>query len=134
VNGRKSQYPFIINGLAIDSRNENANNSPQMIALSENFIKFGAVKCNTKDIVRALVVRNDGAKPIIIRKLELDEKGFLAEMKGGATIAPGEKRVIEVTITPSLLPFGAVVERLRIVSNDPKMPVYTVRVSAIVER
>jgi LEA14-like dessication related protein len=134
VNGRKSQYPFIINGLAIDSRNENANNSPQMIALSENFIKFGAVKCNTKDIVRALVVRNDGAKPIIIRKLELDEKGFLAEMKGEATIAPGEKRVIEVTITPSLLPFGAVVERLRIVSNDPKMPVYTVRVSAIVER
>ena len=134
VNGRKCQYPFIINGLAIDSRDENANNSPQMIALSENFIKFGAVKCNSEKEVRLIEVRNIGTKPLEIRKLELDEVGFSVEMEGDSRIAQGEKRVIAVAIKPSLLPFGAVVERLRIVSNDPKMPVCTIRVSAIVER
>ena len=45
----------------------------------------------------------------------------------------GGKRRVKVTIYPSQLPFGAVVERLRIISNDPKMPVLTMRVSAIVE-
>lgn len=134
TNGRESRYPFIINGLAIDSRMENANKAPQMIALSENFIKFGAVKCDSEKLVRQIVVSNKGVLPLAIRKLELESNGFAAVLEGGSVIAQGEKRVITVTITPSLLPFGAVVEKLRIVSNDPKMPIYTVRVSAIVER
>jgi hypothetical protein len=133
VNGRKAQYPFIINGLAIDSREENANNRTQMIAMSENFIKFGAVKCDVVKLVRELEVRNSGNKAIAIRKLESSDKGFVAKLEGDSTIKPGEKRKIKVTIYPSQLPFGAVVERLRIISNDPKMPVITIRVSAIVE-
>ena len=134
VDGYKAQYPFIINGLAIDSRDINANNRAQMIVLSENFIKFGAVKCNSEKEVRLIEVSNNGTKPLEIRKLELDEVGFSVEMEGDSRIAQGEKRVIAVAIKPSLLPFGAVVEKLRIVSNDPKMPVCTIRVSAIVER
>ncbi|MBE6197136.1 MAG: DUF1573 domain-containing protein [Rikenellaceae bacterium] len=134
VDGQKSQYPFIINGLAIDSRDINANNRAQMIVLSENFIKFGAVKRTNEKLVRRLTVSNDGNEPLVIRKLELDCDGCRARLSGEMTIAAGDNRVVEVEINPSRLPFGAVVERLRIVSNDPKMPVYTIRVSAIVER
>ena len=133
VNGRKAQYPFIINGLAIDSREQNANNRAQMIVISENFIKFGAVKCDVVKLVREIEVRNTGNKAIIIRKLESTDKGFVAKIEGNSTIEPGGKRKIKVTIYPSQLPFGAVVERLRIISNDAKMPVITIRVSAIVE-
>ena len=133
VNGRKAQYPFIINGLAIDSREQNANNRAQMIVISENFIKFGAVKCDVVKLVREIEVRNTGNKAITIRKLESTDKGFVAKIEGNSTIEPGGKRKIKVTIYPSQLPFGAVVERLRIISNDAKMPVITIRVSAIVE-
>ena len=134
VDGQKARYPFIINGLAIDSREENANNRVQMIALSENFIKFGAVKCDFGKLVREIEVRNNGNEPLIIRKIELEAEGFTVELEGDSTIEAGGKRKVKVGIDPSQLPFGAVVERLRIVSNDPKMPVVTVRVSAIVER
>ena len=134
IDGQKSRYPLIINGLAIDSREENANNRAQMIALSENFIKFGAVKCNSEKLVREIEVRNVGKEPLIIRKLELEKDGFAVDLEGNSTVTQGEKRKITVTINPSLLPFGAVVEKLRIVSNDPKMPVCTIRVSAIVEK
>lgn len=134
LNGQAAQYPFILNGLAIDSREENANNRSQMIAMSENFIKFGAVKCNIAKLSREIEVRNGGTRAIEIRKLEISNKGFSADIEGDSTIEAGGRRKIKVEIYPSQLPFGAVVERLRIVSNDPKMPVVTIRVSAIVER
>ncbi len=133
INGRKGAYPFIINGLAIDFREENANNGVQMIALSENFIKFGAVKCAYAGEVRKLEVSNNGKSPLIIRKIELGGGGFTANLEGDSTIAPNEKRVIKVRLNPLQLPYGAVVERMTIVSNDPRRPIYTIKVSAIVE-
>ena len=134
IDGQKARYPFIINGLAIDSREENANNISQMIAMSENFIKFGAVKCNVAKVAREIEVRNEGNSAIAIRKIELVGNDFSAYLEGCSAIEAGGKRKINVEIYPSQLPFGAVVEKLRIVSNDPKMPVLTIRVSAIVER
>ncbi len=134
VDGVKAQYPFILNGLAIDSREENANNRVQMVAMSENFIKFGAVKCNVAKLSKTIEVRNEGDRAIEIRKIEISDKGFSADIEGDRTIEAGGKRRVKVDIYPSQLEFGAVVERLRIVSNDPKMPVVTIRVSAIVER
>lgn len=133
VDGKKATYPFIINGLAIDSRDGNANNCAQMIVLSENFIKFGAVKCAHAKHARSIEVLNNGDRPLVIRKIELSGEGLTAKLVGDSTIAPKEKRVIEVELNPAKLPYGAVVERLRIISNDPKMPVMTIRVTAIVE-
>ena len=134
LNGVRARFPLIINGFAIDSREENANNGAQMIALSENFIKFGAVKCAHAKRARVLELYNRGTRPLEIRKLELDGEGFEARIKGDSTINVGEKREVLIEIEPARLPFGAVVEKLRIVSNDPKMPIATIRVSAIVER
>ena len=133
IDGQKGAYPFIINGLAIDSRVENANNCAEMIVLSENFIKFGAVKRAHAKHVRVIEVANNGDKPLAIRKIELDGEGFTARLEGESTIAPNEKRALEIELNPAKLPYGAVVERLRIVSNDPKRPVLTIRVTAIVE-
>ncbi len=133
IDGVKAQYPFIINGVAIDSREENANNRAQMIAISENFIKFGAVKCNVAKLVRGIKVYNRSRKALEIRKIELEGEGFVASLEGKTTIEAGGSRTIKVEINPLLLPFGAVVKKMRIISNDPKMPVITIRVSAIVE-
>ena len=105
-----------------------------MIAMSENFIKFGAVKCDVVKLAREIEVQNLGNKAIEIRKLELTNEGFSADIEDNSTIDAGGKRKIKVEIYPSQLPLGAVVERLRIVINDPKMPVLTIRLSAIVER
>ena len=133
ANGKIARYPFIINGLAIDFCRENANNSTQMIAVSEKSIKFGAVKCAHTIRARVLELYNTGTQPLAIRKLELNGEGFGVKMEGDSTIEAGGKRELLIEIDPSRLPFGAVVEKLRIISNDPKTPVLTIRVSAIVE-
>ena len=133
VDGVKSPYPFIINGLAIDARGENVNNRVQMIAMSENFIKFGAVKCDVAKVARAITIYNRGNKPLRIRKIELANEGLSAQLQGVSTIEAGGSRTVKVELYPSRLSFGAVVEKMRIISDDPKMPVLTIRVSAIVE-
>ena len=133
VDGKLSQYPFVINALAIDSREENANNRDQMIVISEKSVKFGAVKCAHAKHTREIDVVNSGDSPLAIRKIEISGDGFKASLQGDSVIEAGGKRALKVEIDPSRLPYGAVVERLRIVSNDPKMPVLTIRVSAIVE-
>ena len=134
IDGKRAQYPFIINGMAIDARRENANNRSQMIVLSENFIKFGTINCNSKKVVREIEVVNCGIESLVIRKLELENKGFSVDLEGDSKIEQNDKRKIRVGIEPSHLPFGAVVEKLHIVSNDPKRPIYTIRVSAIIEK
>ena len=80
------------------------------------------------------IIRFVGNNSVLIRKIELEKEGFVARLEGDSTIKTGGKRVLKVEIDPSRLPFGAVVDRLRIVSNDPKMPVLSIRVSAIVEQ
>ena len=134
IDGRKAEYPFIINGLAIDSRDERSNYSSQMIAISEKSIKFGTVKRACTHYSREIEVTNGGDRELAIRKIELSGEGFDARLQGDKIIKAGEKRRLIVDINPSKLPFGAVVERLRIVSNDPLAPVMTIRVSAVVEK
>ena len=134
VDGEKTQYPFVINGLAIDFCEKNANNREQMIAISEKSIKFGAVKRTHTKHARVLELYNSGATPLMIRKLELNGEGFEVKMKGDSTIEAGGKRVVSIEMDSSSVPYGANVEKLRIISNDPVMPVMSVRVSVIVEK
>ena len=134
VDGKKVQYPLIINGLAIDFCEKNANNREQMIAVSEKSIKFGTVKRAHTKHARVLELYNSGATPLAIRKLEMSGEGFKAKMEGESTIEAGGKRTVTIEMNSSSVSYGAIVEKLRIISNDPEMPVMTVRVSAIVEK
>ena len=92
------------------------------------------LKCNVGKLTHEVILRNEGDRVLEIRKIELEKEGFVARLEGDSTIEAGGKRVLKVEIDSSRLPFGAVVDRLRIVSNDPKMPVLSIRVSAIVEQ
>ena len=123
-----------MSGVAIDSRDEYADNIEPSIVISKNFIKFGAVNSTSAPQVQMLSIENCGESPLIIRTLEFDQGLFTAEIEGDTTIRKGEKRVLTLKITPSSLPYGAVVDKLNIVSNAPSRPLYTIRVSAIVER
>ena len=134
LNGKKAEYPLIVSGVAIDSRDEYADNIEPSIVISKNFIKFGAVNSTSAPQVQMLSIENCGESPLIIRTLEFDQGLFTAEIEGDTTIRKGEKRVLTLKITPSSLPYGAVVDKLNIVSNAPSRPLYTIRVSAIVER
>lgn len=134
IGGKQAKYPLIINGIAIDLREEMADNLAPRIAVSDKFIKFGAVNSAKGLLRRTLTLRNDGEKPLVIRRLESSLGYFVARLVGSATIHKGESREVVVEMEPSKLGFGSVVDRLLIISTDSRTPVVTLRVSAIVEK
>ena len=134
IDSKQAKYPFIINGIAIDLREEIADNSAPRIAVSEKFIKFGAVNSAKGSLRSSVVLTNSGEKPLMVRRLESSSGKLKARLVGSDTIGAGESREVVVEMNPSQLGYGAVVDKLLIISTDPKSPVVTLRVSAIVER
>ena len=134
IDGVAAQYPLIVGGVAIDSRNDYADNIEPSIAISKNFIKFGTINSTAPTQSQGLFIENNGESPLIIRAIESERGLFQAKIEGATTIHKGEKRFLTVKIEPSSLPFGAVVDRLLIISNAPRQPLCKVRISAIVER
>ena len=134
IDGKAARHPLIIGATAIDLRPAKRNNEEPTIVLSKKFINFGAINIDASPRSEKLLVSNDGKEPLIIRHIESDGGYFAVSVEGSNRIEGGESRTLRVSINPSKLPFGAVVDRVRIVSNAPSQPVITLRVSAIVEK
>lgn len=133
IDGKRTEYPLMVRGVAIDSRDDYADNVEPSIAISKNFIKFGTIKSTSATKSQTLYITNEGVEPLVIRALESEGGLFTAKIEGSTTIRKGERRLLTIKIEPSTLPFGAVVDKLLIVSNAPQRPVCKVRISAIVE-
>ena len=134
IGNKIARYPLIVNATAIDFRPERQDNGVPAIALSKNFIKFGAINSNASPRSEMLHITNNGKEPLVVRHIESDNGYFSISIEGDRTINEGESRVLKVDINPSKLPFGAVVDKVRIISNAPSQPVTTLRISAIVEK
>lgn len=50
----------------------------------------------------------------------------------GCTDRAGGQTSFEIRLTPAECDYGAVVERIRIVTDDPERPVLTVRATAVI--
>ena len=134
IDGKRSAYPLMVRGVAIDSRDEYADNVEPSIVISKKFIKFGTINSTSATKSQTLYITNEGEEPLIIRALESERGLFTVKIDGSMTIRKGEKRVLTINIDPSKLPFGTMVDRLLVVSNAPQQPVCKVRISAIVEQ
>ena len=134
IDGIRSPYPLIINGIAIDSRNNSTDKEWQKVQLNENFIKFGTLKHSKTAVTRTITVRNIGLEPLIIRHIECNNKAFDVKLKGSAVVNSDCSSLIEVSITPSMADFGATVGEIMIITNDPQQPSKRLKVTAIVEK
>lgn len=134
VNGTRSPYPLIINGIAIDRRNNNTDKEWQKIQLSENFIKFGTLKHSISSVSRSIEIRNIGLEPLIIRHIECDNKAFSFSLRGKSNIQSDQTAILEVSFSPSNADFGAVTGNIMIITNDPQQPSKRLKVTAIVEK
>ena len=133
INKTECRYPLIISAIAIDKLERGADKEWQKMQLSENFIKFGALKRTSKEVSREIAIRNIGLEPLKIRKIECSNGSFSVKLVGSTTVpSDGESKIV-ITIDPSACDFGAEVGRVTIISNDPQQPTKSFRVSAIVE-
>ena len=99
--------------------------------LSENILKFGAVKRSKTDGKR-LVISNTGSSDLIIRAIECGTM-LATSLKAGEVITAGDSLEGEVWLDTAKADYGFTTAWLVLVTNDPIRPMRRVRVTAIVE-
>ena len=134
IDGRRSDYELIISGIAIDSRERNDTTGEPCILLSENFIKFGTLKRTDTVLRRTITIYNTGDSPLHIRAIET-EYGIVAVGKPDkSTVERGGQATFSISLRPDHCSFGAVTDRVKIVTDDRRQPMCSIRVSALIEK
>jgi hypothetical protein len=91
------------------------------VTVSPLVIDFGNGAIGIKSPGKTVTVRNDGAAPLVLGTVTLDNPDFLivvaGNLCGGRTLAVGESCTMVVKLKPTTA--GAKVGKLRIPSNDP---------------
>lgn len=132
VDGHPTGTLLTAHGIGVDNpRGSEQQKAPRM-EISENMIKFGAVKHAGPLQRRVLTIANRGGSELVVRAVEND--GHVATtLAPGERIAPGETLTTEVLLDPAAQTFGVMTDRLLLVTNDPVRPMRRLRVTAIIE-
>ncbi len=133
VGGVVSSYPLSSQVVVVDNFDNMDDISAPRLVVSKNIIKFGEVNCSNGVLERKIVLRNDGASPLLVRVIESSDRAVECLVERNIVIDAGESKEIVVRI------YGARIEdvdnplvaRLYVITNDPVRPMQTIRVNAI---
>lgn len=131
VDGVASKIPITVHGIAVDAPQKDRKTAPK-VQLSENILKFGAVKTSETTVQRNFRLSNEGTDTLHIRAVEIGDH-FTTTLRAGEPIAPQKDIVIGVRFNPAGLSPRVLSERLVLITDDPERPMRRVRVTAIVE-
>ena len=133
VNGWVMRTMLSAQAIAVDKYVSDSDDiSVPVVQLSKNFIKFAEVKRSTTVVNQDLEIANEGETDLIIRAVEWSNKALECSLQAGDRIRPDEKKRIRLVLDTSDCDYGVWVDRLRVITNDQKHPMRTVRVTAIV--
>lgn len=134
VDGRPSQTQLSTHAIAVDNFDDADDISAPRSEIPINIIKFGEVNRAASTLRRQFEVRNTGQTPLCIRKAEVNSEAIRCVISSNTTIAPGQSRQFTVEFTPSKVGRdGAYVARLFLITDDPRHPMQTLRVNAILK-
>lgn len=131
VDGRSNGTLLMAHGIAVDNPAGSGKKRPAA-QLSENILKFGAVKRRGPVVRQRFTLSNTGSGELIVRAVESDGR-IATSLRAGKRIAPGGSETFEATFDPAQQDYGVMTDRLMIVTNDPARPMRRLRVTAIVE-
>ena len=100
--------------------------------LSENMLKFGAVKRHNGPRQLPLTLHNRGTSELVIRAVECG-KGLSTSLTAESRLQPNESLACTVSFDPAEADYGTVTAWLVLITNDPNRPMRRVRVTATVE-
>ena len=101
--------------------------------VSKKIIKFGEILLNNQLLEQSISIGNSGEMPLIIRRVESDSPAVEVNIEGDTSIDKGESLTLRIRLNTALIedcdnPF---VSRVRVICNDPIMPMQVIRVNAI---
>ena len=133
VNGRLARTLFSTQAVAVDVFDRASDDiAVPMAQLSKKIIKFAEVKHATKVVDNSLEIENNGESDLIFRAVEWKNKALKCSVKPGYRLKPGARVRFEVELDTSDCDYGVFTDRIKIITNDPRNPMQSVRVTAIV--
>lgn len=133
VDGRSVGATLLVHAIGADNPNLIAKELAPKMEISENILKFEAVKADDGIARRRLTIRNGGRSILRIRAVESAGR-VKTTLKAGDNIAAGASLTAEVAVDPAMLDAGIMSDWLTIVTNDPERPMRRIRVTAIIEK
>lgn len=131
IDGERSEQLLMVHAIVVDRPTKSEKEHPAKVELSENILKFGAVKAASKPQRRVLTIRNAGEGVLRLRKVEGNR--LRTTFAHEVALAAGEEHAIEVIFDPSQADYGFFSEQLLLITNEPDRPMRRVRVTATVE-
>ncbi len=128
VDGEQQLTRFAAWAIAVDAPVDRGG-SP-VLKTESDLLRFGEVRHGGSATLNFRLC-NEGGAPLLIRAVELPA-GVGSTLRAGERIPAGESRDYSLTIETSGADFGALVERLLIVTNDPKRPLWQPRMVAFI--
>lgn len=133
LNGRRSRTMFSTNVVAVDKFDRASEDMSAPVAMvTKKIIKFAEIKPEAVAEDDSLEIVNDGEEDLIVRAVESSSEALECSLRAGERIKPGRSVVVRLRLDASKCDYGAWSERLRIITNDPRHPMLSVRVTAIV--
>ena len=133
IGGQQARPLLSTHAIAVDKVDNLSDDMSVAVAqLSKNFIKFGDLKQGRIAEDASVELINEGESDLIIRAVEWQGKALECTLKPGEKIAPSGRIRIKCRLDTSDINFGVWVDRLRIITNDPRRPMLSIRVTAVV--
>ena len=132
IEEKASEKILLAHGIAVDPPKKSAQGVGPKVEISENILKFGAVKHDAPPANRQLSVRNIGTEELIIRSVECDAP-FEVQLPADCRLSPREAQTIQVRLRPREGEYGFVTGQLLLVTSDSERPLRRIRVNATIE-
>ena len=133
VNGRRSDATVAVTGIVVDNRDEQAGRGIPKAEFSKTVVALGKMKHGGEVRRESFEILNSGDAPLTIRAVEGAGEGTSFSLRAGDTIAAGQRRRVEVVVQPSQKDYGAIVERVRWITDDPARPMRDMKITMIIE-
>ena len=101
--------------------------------ISKKIVKFGEILCDNATLEQSIEISNSGESPLEIRAVESDSRAVTVRVEGDGSVVKGEVVRLVIGLNTALIedcdnPFTT---RVRIICNDPMMPMQVIKVNAI---
>ena len=133
VDGVPSYYLLTSQVIVTDNFDNMDDISAPKLVISKNIIKFGEVNCSNEVLEQRLVLRNEGASPLVVRAIESSADAVECLVERNVVVAAGASHEVVVRLHVSRIEDwdNPLVVRLSVITNDPIRPMQSVRVNAI---
>lgn len=133
VDGHGNGTTLVVHGIGVDTPPSGESPRVAKAGISENFIKFGPVRCSAGICRQGITLSNTGDADLVVRAVEGAEHVDVS-LTPGQRLAPGDSARMEVTLDPARQEYGVLSDHIVVITNDPARPMRRIRVTAIIEQ